>query len=151
MAVIYFVENKEDVDIYVEYNVTVDSGSVEAPNCVDGEAYHTGLTADRKCKGIVQELNDEGSVCNSDSSNSDNDYLFEEDIQFDDSEEERMVDDDGFGHEVIHEDLIEDSGRWRQVIQVVQSDIPIEDGYNTEELDSASDSDTIEGYKGSYF
>jgi len=147
----FAVENQEDVDIYVDYNSSSDSGNEESPRCVEGvELYGAGASkSDYKGKGIAAEGEDV-----SENESSDSDYIADE-VHFDDSEEERMfAEDDGFLEEelVAGAGVVENYVHQGQGLNVDQHDDNggLEDGYVTDDLDSASDADNVEGVKPIY-
>lgn len=147
----FAVENQEDGDIYVDYNSSSDSGYEESPRCVEGvELYGAGASKfDYKGKGIASEGEDV-----SENESSDSDHIADE-VHFDDSEEEKMfVEDDGFVEEglVACASVVENDVHQGQGLNVDQHDDNggLEDGYVTDDLDSASDVDNVEGVKPIY-
>lgn len=95
----FAVENLEEVDIYVDYNTTADSGNDESPKCLEGvELYGAGASKlNDKGKGIAHEVEDAQKYESLDS-----EFVVNV-VHFNDSEKDQMIgENDGFeGDELI--------------------------------------------------
>nr|ABN09798.1 hypothetical protein MtrDRAFT_AC167711g43v2 [Medicago truncatula] len=95
----FAVENLEEVDIYVDYNTTTDSGNDEYPKCLEGvELYGVGASKlNDKGKGIAHEVEEAPEYESSDS-----EFVLNN-VHFNDSEKDQMFgEEDGFeGDELI--------------------------------------------------